>query len=309
RIAQITHNDVLVVPAAGDAAMAPFWRGEDNDGSFHLARRVGELLAWADAFLAEHAAEKLPAALMERCPLREEAASELARYLEGQRAATGPGLPHRRRLLVERVRDPQAPDPRPRVVLHTMWGGQVNRPFAMALSSAWEERFGTRLEVTHDDDALAIELPHEVPAESTGEGLLSLVESERLLPLLRRRLESSGFFGARFRENAGRALLLPRGDQRHRVPLWLNRQRSKRLLDAVRSFPDFPLLLETWRTCLQDEMDLVTLRELLGEVERGEIEVVEVVTSKPSPFASNLGWKQTNKLMYEDDTPEGGASR
>src|SRR6185503_10657968 len=97
--------------------------------------------------------------------------------------------------------------------------------------------------------------------------------------------------------------------QRHRVPLWLNRQRSKRLLDAVRGFPDFPLLLETWRTCLQDEMDLGTLRDLLGEVERGEIEVVEVTTSKPSPFAANLGWKQTNKLMYEDDTPEGGPSR
>ncbi len=203
------------------------------------------------------------------------------------------------------MRDPQAPDPRPRLVLHTMWGGQVNRPLAMALASAWEERFGTRLEVTHDDDALALELPHELP----GDDLLALVESERLLPLLRRRLESSGFFGARFRENAGRALLLPRGDQRHRVPLWLNRQRSKRLLDGVRGFPDFPLLLETWRTCLQDEMDLATLRELLGEVERGEIEVVEVTTSKPSPFAANLGWKQTNKLMYEDDTPEGGPSR
>ncbi|HET9769063.1 MAG TPA: helicase-related protein, partial [Thermoanaerobaculia bacterium] len=305
RIAQITHNDVLVTPAGGDAAMAPFWKGEDNDGSFHLARRVGELLAWADTWLGEHSVATLPAALAERCPLVPAAAEDLTRYLEGQLAATGPALPHRRRLLVERVRDPQAADPRPRVVLHTMWGGQVNRPLAMALAAAWEERFGTRLQVTHDDDALALELPHELP----GDDLLSLVESERLLPLLRMRLESSGFFGARFRENAGRALLLPRGDQRHRVPLWLNRQRSKRLLDAVRGFPDFPLLLETWRTCLQDEMDLGTLRDLLGEVERGEIEVVEVTTSKPSPFAANLGWKQTNKLMYEDDTPEGGASR
>ena len=305
RIAQITHNDVLVAPASGDAAMAPFWKGEDNDSGFHLARRSGELLAWADGFLAEHGASGLAEALAERYPLRPQAAADLVRYLEAQRATTGPKLPHRRRLLVERVRDPQAPDPRPRMVLHTVWGGKVNRPFAMALASAWEERFGTRLEVTHDDDALAIELPHEMP----GDDLLALVESERLLPLLRRRLESSGFFGARFRENAGRALLLPRGDQRHRVPLWLNRQRSKRLLDAVRSFPDFPLLLETWRTCLQDELDLGTLRDLLGEVERGEIEVVEVTTAKASPFAANLGWKQTNRLMYEDDTPDGGASR
>ncbi len=309
RIAQVTHNDVLVTPAAGDAAMAPFWRGEDNDGAFHLACRVGELLAWADGFLADHPTAALPGALAERYPLRPAAAAELARYLEGQRAATGPQLPHRRRLLIERVRDPQAPDPRPRLVLHTFWGGQVNRPLAMVLAAAWEERFGTRLEATHDDDAIALELPHELPTELAGDDLLALVDRERLLPLLRRRLEGSGFFGARFRENAGRALLLPRGDPGHRVPLWLNRQRSKRLLDAVRGFSDFPLLLETWRTCLQDEMDLAALRDLLGEVERGEIEVMEVTTGKPSPFAANLGWKQTNRLMYEDDTPEGGPSR
>jgi ATP-dependent Lhr-like helicase len=191
------------------------------------------------------------------------------------------------------------------VVLHTTWGGQVNRPFAYALAAAWEERYGTRLEATHDDDALGLELPHEVDTDE----LLELVAPDRLLALLRKRLESSGFFGARFRENAGRALLLPRGDQRHRVPLWLNRQRSKKLLDAVARYPDFPLVLETWRTCLQDEMDLETLRQLLGELDRGEIEVLEVTTAKASPFATGLGWKQTNRLMYEDDTPEGGASR
>src|SRR5690606_17211294 len=139
--------------------------------------------------------------------------------------------------------------------------------------------------------------------------LLDLVDRERLLPLLRRQLERSGFFGARFRENAGRALLLPRGAPRQRVPLWLNRQRSKKLLEAVVRYPDFPVLLETWRTCLQDELDLERLRELLGRVERGEIEVVEVTTQRPSPFAGGLGWQQTNRLMYEDDASESGPAR
>src|SRR5688500_182128 len=96
-------------------------------------------------------------------------------------------------------------------------------------------------------------------------------------------------------------LLLPRGAPRHRVPLWLSRQRSKRLLDAIARYPDFPVLLETWRTCLQDELDLDRLRELLGEDERGEIAAHEAVTHRASPFAGNLAWKQTNRLMYEDD--------
>jgi ATP-dependent Lhr-like helicase len=312
RIQQVTHNDVLVAPAAGDrGAMAPFWRGEDRDGSFHLAGRAGELLAWADAFLAAHPTGSLAAALVERWPLTPAAAQGLATFLGQQRAATGV-LPHRRRLLIEHVRDPNARDEKATVILHTLWGGRVNRPLAFALAGAWEERFGTRLELTHDDDAVLVELPHALPVDPAGpaagggEELLALVEPSRLLTLLRRRLEASGFFGARFRETAGRALLLPRGAPRHRVPLWLNRQRSKRLLDAIARYPDFPLLLETWRTCLQDELDIDTLRVLLEEVERGEIEVVEVTTARASPFAGGLGWKQTNRLMYEDDASESG---
>ncbi len=126
---------------------------------------------------------------------------------------------------------------------------------------------------------------------------------ENLERLLRRTLEQSGFFGAKFRENAGRALLLPRGDFKKRLPLWLNRLRSKTLLEAVRVYPDFPILLETWRTCLQDEFDLDHLKQLLDEIRGGRIKITEAVTTAASPFADGLVYRQTNAYMYADDTP------
>jgi ATP-dependent Lhr-like helicase len=116
-------------------------------------------------------------------------------------------------------------------------------------------------------------------------------------------LEHSGFFGARFRENAGRALLLPRGGIRQRLPLWLNRLRAKKLLAAVSSYGDFPIVLETWRTCLRDELDIEALRSLLDELSRGEIEVSEAITRRPSPFAAQAVYRHTNAAMYEDDRP------
>ena len=127
--------------------------------------------------------------------------------------------------------------------------------------------------------------------------------------LLRARLEGSGFFGARFRESAGRALLLPRASARKRTPLWLTRQRAKSLFAAVARFEDFPLLLEAWRTCLRDEFDLEHLRVVLDELEAGTIRVSEVSTPAPSPFCGELVWKQTNTLMYEDDAPGRGTRR
>ena len=106
-----------------------------------------------------------------------------------------------------------------------------------------------------------------------GDELISLVTSTRLEELLMKRLEGSGFFGARFRECAGRALLLTRRKMGERMPLWVSRMRSKQLLEAVAGYPDFPILLEAWRSCLQDEFDLEALRRVLGELEAGVIQL------------------------------------
>ena len=142
-------------------------------------------------------------------------------------------------------------------------------------------------------------LPHDFSAERA----FRLVTPENLERLLRRTLETERLFRRRFRENAGRALLLPRAGFKKRLPLWLNRLRAKKLLDAVLRYPDFPILLETWRTCLQDEFDLESLRRLLDEVRTGRIRLTEATTTAASPFADGLIWKQTNKYMYEDDSP------
>jgi ATP-dependent Lhr-like helicase len=149
------------------------------------------------------------------------------------------------------------------------------------------------------DDCIVLQLPHEIP----GEELLSLVTTPRIESLLRTRLEGSGFFGARFRECAGRALLLPRRKFSERMPLWLSRLRSQKLLDAVLNYKDFPILLETWRTCMQDEFDLESLKQVLTELEAGAISWTQVHTAHPSPFAQSDWWRQVNQYMYMDDSP------
>src|SRR5690606_9173507 len=131
---------------------------------------------------------------------------------------------------------------------------------------------GRTLEVHSNDDLIVVAIGPEVtPAE-----LLAMVTPESVEVLLRKRLERSGFFGARFRENAARALLLPRKGFGRRMPLWVNRLRSKRLLESVLPYPDFPILVETWRTCLRDEFDLDNLRRVLRELRDGTIRIQEV---------------------------------
>ncbi|MEE8367504.1 MAG: DEAD/DEAH box helicase, partial [Thermoanaerobaculia bacterium] len=303
RIVQITHNDVFVAPSRRAAAMTPFWRADARDRSFHLSSRIGVFLQTAQELLSSPGgASRLAELLQSDYCMQPAAAAILIDLLERQRVSSGAELPHHQHLLVERFSDPTVESPKRQVVLHTFWGGRVNRPLALAMAAAWEERFKTPLQIANDNDSIIAALPKSYRMED----LLQLVQPENLERLLRCRLEQSGFFGARFRENAGRALLLPRSDPRRRIPLWLIRDRAKKLLDAVSAYEDFPILVETWRTCLQDEFEVDVLKGLLEQVERGEIRITEVSNATPSPFAAGLIRQHTNLLMYESDARDGG---
>jgi ATP-dependent Lhr-like helicase len=304
RIERITHNDVFVSPGNPRILAAPFWIGEGRNRDFHFSERILEFLEKADGGTDS---PEFVASLANEYRMEDAAAEELIAYLKRQREETRCGLPHRHRVLLEYVASGPGGVPGSQLVLHTFWGGRVNRPFAMALEAAWEDRFGgQRVEVFTGDDCIVLQNPHDV----RGEELLSLVTVANVESLLRKRLEGSGFFGARFRECAGRALLLTRRRVSERVPLWMTRLRSQKLCEAVSRYGDFPILLEAWRTCLQDEFDMEGLRQVLAELGSGAITWSEARTATPSPMARSTTWRQISEYMYaSDEQPSGRSSR
>ncbi len=294
QIQQITHNDVLVLPAPSGELAAPFWKAEETGREFHFSEKIGNFLELADSRLED---PNFPLFLREEYGMDVPAAGQLIDFLKRQRLETGCSLPDRHHLVVEMVSSGPGGSPGNMAVIHTMWGGRVNRPLALALEAAWQERFGHRLEFFIGNDSVALMVPHSIRAEE----LLSMVGSVRVETLLRQSLEGSGFFAARFRESAGRALLLARSRWGERMPLWLSRLQSQKLLNAVLDWEDFPILLETWRTCLWEEFDLESLKKLLAGVESGVIRWTEVHTNQPSVFARDDWWRQVNQYMYMGD--------
>ncbi|MCG8402617.1 MAG: DEAD/DEAH box helicase [Firmicutes bacterium] len=296
RIVRVTHSDVEVIPGDQTINSVPFWRSEEQDRDFFYSQKIGLFLEEAEQNLDTESFASQPgfknawsAYAMER----------LVAFLRRQQEVTGRPLPHRHHILIEHFADPLNDADSKQVIVHTLWGGKVNRPLAMALAAAWERKFGYPLEIYVTNNNIMLTLPRSfAPRE-----LFSLVSPQNLEALLRHKLEGSGFFGAKFRENAGRALLLPKANFKKRIPLWFNRLRAKKLMAAVARYADFPIMLETWRTCLKDEFDLKTVKLLLDEINDGRIRISETVTHQPSPFASDVIWRQTNKYVYEDDTP------
>ena len=307
-IQRITHNDVLVKPGKPKATAPPFWRAEGFNRSAYFSERIAEFLLTANEMLKRRDAATLDGNLRE-LGFDAIAADELVGFLKRQRETTGADLPHAQHLLVEHVKSGPGgytgPDREQQVVLHTIWGGRVNRPIALAMEAAWQQRFPYRADVFADNDAIVVQVKDEIdPAV-----LLDLVTPANFEPLLRQSLEGSGFFGARFRECAGRSLLLTKRRFNQRMPLWMTRQQAKRLMTATRDLSDFPVMLETWRTCLKDEFDLVAAYDALERLAAGELNASIATVSVPSPFAAGIAFNQVSRYMYADDTPdEGGRS-
>ena len=302
KISAINDQAVQVEPVDAPPHIIPFWKAEDQDRSWFLAEKIGLFLEEADECLGEGAVEGWKAALIKSDGFSPEAADLLVATLEQERQVIG-ALPHRWRMVIERVA-PENPGATDRAdadqyVVHTFWGARINRPWAFALAQAWEDKFGYALETYPGDDQVLILVPPETDLEDA----LGLVDNLNLEDLLRRRLEATGYFGARFREGAGRALLLPRSGFDKRTPLWQTRLKSKRLFDAVSGFPEFPILLEAWRQCLHDDFDLEALHTRLDERAAGQIVTHRCTTSQASPFTEGLLWRQINEKMYEGDEP------
>ena len=105
------------------------------------------------------------------------------------------------------------------------------------------------------DDGIAIRLP-EGDADARRRRGAAVPRGRRGRGPGRRAGRASALFASRFRENAARALLLPRRRPGTRTPLWQQRQRAADLLAVASRYGSFPILVETYRECLSDVFDL-----------------------------------------------------
>ncbi|WP_396913208.1 DEAD/DEAH box helicase, partial [Mycolicibacterium sp.] len=234
RITEITHDRVLVIPAPGQPARLPFWRG-DSVG------RPAELGAAVGAFTGELAALNRTEfdARCQAMGFAGFATDNLYQLLHDQREATGV-VPSDSTFVVERFRDELGDW---RVILHSPYGLRVHGPLALAVGRRLRERYGIDEKPTASDDGIIVRLPDT--GETPPSADLFVFHADEIEPIVTAEVGGSALFASRFRECAARALLLPRRHPGKRSPLWHQRQRAAQLLDIARKYPDFPIVLET----------------------------------------------------------------
>jgi ATP-dependent Lhr-like helicase len=176
----------------------------------------------------------------------------------------------------------------------------VLAPWALVLEAQLSQRAGFEVDAMYSDDGIVLRLADSDETPSVDQLLPHPDDIEELLV---EQLAGSALFATHFRENAARALLLPRRHPKARVPLWAQRIRAQNLLAVAQRFSAFPIILETYRSCMQDVFDLPGLKTLLTEIQQRKVRIVEVETPRASPFARSLVFAYVAAYMYELDAP------
>ena len=294
RIEDITRDRVLVSPAPGEPGQLPFWRGTGPGRPIQLGRAMGAFLREV-----ERQQDGADAWLREQYPLDERSRRQLLDYIAEQKEATTV-IPTDTTIVVERFRDEIGDY---RVCILSPFGQRVHAPWGMAIEALMQRRSGFEVNTLWSDDGISFrfvdELEEGVPLGSDQ----WLVPPEDVEDLVVEQLANTALFAGVFRENAARALLLPRNRPGKRTPLWAQRMKSQGLLAVARQYPSFPIILETYRACLQDVFDLPALIDILSGLQNRKIRIVEVDTERPSPFARSLVFDYVAAWLYEGDAP------
>lgn len=288
RIEEIGRDRVIVTPAPGAPGAVPFWKGDTVGRSMELGEAIGAFSRWA--------VDVPPERLLREYDLQPRAAKDLIELLREQRDATG-AIPSDLTIVIERFRDEIGDW---RLCVLSPFGGRVHSGWGLALTAAIRERLGIEADAIASDDGIVVHLPD---MDEPPRAELALIDPEAVEDLIVGELSGSAMFGARFRESAARALLIPRARPGKRTPLWQQRLKAQALLQVARRYSQFPIVLEAYRECLSDVLDLHGLREVLTKLQRREIAVVEVETPAASPFAASLLFDFLATYMYEGDTP------
>ena len=298
RAVEITRDRVIVKPAPGEPGKMPFWRGEGPGRPLELGRALGAFVRQLGARRDREAVKWL----REEYKLDERAARNLVAYIGEQKEATGE-LPTDDTIVIERFRDELGDW---RVCILSPFGARVHAPWALALEARLGQSSGFEVQSLWSDDGIVLRFASTYESgdgEAPPERAQLVPEPDELEELVLRELSRSALFATHFRENAARALLLPRNRPGRRTPLWSQRLRAQNLLAVALAHPAFPIVLETFREILHDVFDVPALVELLGRIRRREVRVVEVETPRASPFARSLAFAYVAAYLYEGDAP------
>ncbi len=293
---QTKGTKVFVRDAHGRKPTVPSWSGEMMSRTFDLSLQVGEFRRSMEEALGEKTTLKIKDELMKSMHMEMDAAETIIRFFKDQRKIGGV-IPHDRKILVEGYIDGRGVH---NAIFHSVFGRSVNEALSRYLAHKINLKTGFRIQSSVTDNTFLLALPETIDLNE----VTRMVSASDFEEVLRQALPNSEIFKQRFRHCATRAFMILKNYRGKEISIARQHQHARKILDALATDPDFPIVKETYNEILYDFLDLDNAKRVVGQVDDGTITFAFREWSQiPSPFALNvILMGMTDLLTLEDRT-------
>ncbi|MBI5398226.1 DEAD/DEAH box helicase [Candidatus Woesearchaeota archaeon] len=285
-----------VTAAVGRKPTVPSWFSEMLPLSFDLAIEIGRFRRYMEEkFEAGMGRQDILAFIHDYLYVDENAAQAICDYLYEQYEYCA--IPHHKKILIENYLG----EDKKYIIFHTIYGRRVNDCLSRAVAFAVSKTQHRDVEIGVTDNGFYLASKKHIPASR----VFHMLESARFGELLNIAIDKTQVLQRRFRHCAGRALMILRNYKGERKHVGRQQVSSMILLSAVKRISkDFPILKEARREVLEDLMDITHAKEIIEQVEQNRIEVKNIDTAIPSPFAFNIVLQGHLDLLRIEDRLE-----
>ena len=283
-----------VKEASGRKPTVPSWAGEMLPRSFDLSMDVATFRGEMARDIETKSDVELMGHLCSDFDIDSGSARSLISYFKEQKSSAGV-IPDDKTLMIEEYVDPSGNQ---RIIFHFPFGRRVNDALSRGFAYRLTNLTGSNVSVTMSDDAFMIGTSRRVDIASIP-GMLS---SEDLGPVLRKAIRDSEIFKLRFRHTAARSFMILRNYMGRQVSVNRQQTRSAYLLESLADMENMPVIEETYREVLEDDMDIKNAQLVLDMIERGEMRVMtQQYTGTPSPFAHAIILSGFSDIVLMED--------
>lgn len=305
RIKQVAAGTVRVIDAGDAPPTVPFWLGEAPARTAELSQQVSDLRAYIYSLLPQAPnADPLDDAALEAAAVQfaqahgttNEIAEQAVTYIAAAQATLGT-VPTHKDIVFERFFDDTGGQ---QLVVHSPYGGRINRAFGLALRKRLCRRFDFELQAAANDNAIILSLGphHSFPLSDVPQFL----HPDSVEEVLTQAVLDSPMFTARWRWNLNRALVVLRSRGGKRNPSPIQRMEADDIMAAVFpgaaacqentagpiEIPNHLLVRQTLHDTLHEALDVDGLTQLLTRIRSGEVSTHFCDTAEPSPLSHEI---------------------
>ena len=310
RIRRVTPGEVRVMDAEGARPTIPFWVGEAPSRTAELSEEVSKLRTAVASELRQAGAVAAVRLVEDVAGLEAAAAEQVVAYLSTGLEQLGV-MPTHTDVVFERFFDDAGGM---QLVVHSPYGGRVNRGFGLALRKRFCVTFDFELQAAANDDAVILSLgpQHSFPLASAPR----LLHPNTVKATLEQAVLASPMFASRWRWDLSRALAILRFRGGKKNPLPVQRMEADDLMAAVFpalaacqenappgpiQLPDHVIVRQVMYDCLHEAMDVDGLRDLVADIHSGKVRAHFVDSVEPSVLAHEI--VNSEPYTFLDDAP------